>query len=98
MAKQPETLFKERALKDLQRFNNAWFLKVQMLVARGIPDILACINGHFVAIELKRNKASKPTKLQSYVLQKIRKAGGLSYVAYPENWDGILEDIRNEVY
>ena len=70
----------------------------------GTPDILACINGHFLAIEVKATNG-KPSELQIYKVGCIRKAKGLAYVAYPSGWDrlkaiidGLLIDkiIREE--
>lgn len=66
---------------------------------RGVPDILACINGLFVAIEVKRDKSKRPTALQRYELHEIGKAGGHSYICH--GTDGIplvvaqiMEDLK----
>lgn len=50
----------------------------------GVPDIIACINGRFVAFEVKtaggRGTASgKLTKLQEITIQKIRNAKGQAF-------------------
>lgn len=45
----------------------------------GIPDIIACINGHFFGFEVKTD-VGKPTKLQEATIRKIRAAGGTSVV------------------
>ena len=57
----------------------------------GTPDILACINGYFIAIEVKAQNG-KPTELQLAKIADIRKAGGFAYVAYPSGWER-LKDI-----
>lgn len=44
----------------------------------GIPDIIACIDGRFVAFEVK-TETGRLTKLQEVTLQKIRDAGGHAY-------------------
>ena len=44
----------------------------------GIPDIIACINGRFVAFEVK-TETGKLTKLQEITLQKIRDAKGQAF-------------------
>ena len=44
----------------------------------GIPDIIACINGRFVAFEVK-TATGKLTKLQEITIQKIRAANGRAY-------------------
>lgn len=52
----------------------------------GTPDILACINGHFVGIEVKAQKG-KPSELQLAKIEHIRKAGGFGFVLYPSGWN-----------
>lgn len=67
----------------------------------GTPDILACVNGYFIAIEVK-GEGGKPSELQLEKIKQIRKAGGFAYVAYPTAWDklkaildGLLKDEFN---
>jgi hypothetical protein len=50
----------------------------------GIPDIVGCYNGHFVAIECKANKG-KTTALQERELARIKDAGGVAYVINEDN-------------
>ena len=45
----------------------------------GIPDIIACIGGHFFAFEVK-TAVGKPTKLQEATIRKILAAGGTALV------------------
>ena len=45
----------------------------------GIPDIIACIGGHFYGFEVKTEKG-KTTKLQEAVIRKILAAGGTALV------------------
>lgn len=52
----------------------------------GIPDLLCCINGYFVAIEVKAQNG-KPSELQLYTIEQIRKAGGFAFVLYPSAWE-----------
>ncbi len=44
----------------------------------GIPDIVACINGRFVAFEVK-TESGKLTKLQEITMQKINEAQGRAF-------------------
>lgn len=97
MAKKPETVFKERVLRDLKTLPLCWFSKIQQVAINGTPDILLCLNGIFIAIELKKDAKSKTSKLQDYNLQKIREAGGLSFVVYPDIWNDVLDDLRQIV-
>lgn len=45
----------------------------------GIPDIICCIGGKFVAFEVK-TATGKPTELQKIMIDKINKAGGLAVI------------------
>jgi hypothetical protein len=57
----------------------------------GTPDILACLNGRFIAIEAKAGK-NKPTDLQTLNLKRIDDAGGLALVINENNFP-LLRDI-----
>jgi len=83
--KQAETKFKERILPRLKALPNSWVLKTQELARRGVPDILMCLNGSFIAIELKTDKGSTD-KLQDYVLSRIDLSGGLALVVTESSW------------
>ena len=45
----------------------------------GIPDIIACIRGRFVAFEVK-TETGKLSRLQEATLGRIRDAGGKAYM------------------
>lgn len=48
----------------------------------GVPDILACYDGKFLAIEVKRPESiNTVTKLQEYNLSQVSSKGGYSTVA-----------------
>lgn len=47
----------------------------------GTPDIIACINGRFIAIEVKR-PGGVVSQLQRANLKLIEQAGGVAFVAY----------------
>ena len=92
-----ESQFKKRVMKDLKTFfKDAWILKTNERGRAGVPDLLICIKGAFVAIELKRNVKSEPTVLQAAEVQRIRLAGGLSFIAYPEAWPSQLAELRRQ--
>jgi Holliday junction resolvase len=56
----------------------AWKMHGGMYGVAGIPDIIACINGRFVAFEVK-TETGKLTKLQEITIQKIRNAKGQAF-------------------
>jgi len=45
---------------------------------KGIPDILYCIHGRFVAVEVKAEAGMVPTPLQQKRIDEIRNAGGFA--------------------
>lgn len=89
--KNPETKFKEKVQEDLKTIP-CWFSKIQQVAIRGIPDILACISGTFVALELKVD--SDLTELQKYTIAKIKQSGGIAYVVTPDNWKKIFQQLQ----
>ena len=58
---------------------------------RGAPDRIFCINGRFVAIEVKREKMFKIAPLQLVHQQKIKEAGGIAIIAH--SWKEVEEEL-----
>ena len=58
-----------------KEFPNAWVYKPNDRFTSGIPDIIICNKGDFIAIELK-TEIGKLTKLQAYILNNIQMADG----------------------
>jgi Holliday junction resolvase len=94
LAKQRETLFKERALHELRSWPKTWVCKIQQVSKRGTPDILASIGGRFVALELKTDKG-RISALQKYNLEKIEDTGAMAFVVSPKNYDSVLKTLRS---
>jgi hypothetical protein len=96
MPKNPETFLKERFLRDVRDFPNLWVEKIQQMTIRGTPDILGCVNGRFIAVELKAG--SKVHPLQQHKLDKIHEAKGISLVCDWDNYEstlGIIQTLAN---
>lgn len=53
-----------------------WF-KIHDLLTSGIPDVIGCYNGKFIAIEFKA-PGKKPNPLQQYTIDKINEFGGIA--------------------
>lgn len=85
----------ENKIKKWLEQNNHWYFKVHggAFQKTGVPDIIACINGKFVAIEVKRSDGGIVSELQKAQIQKIKNSGGLVGVAHniEEFWQ-ILKD------
>lgn len=56
----------------------------------GLPDLVCCIKGKFLAIEVKADNG-KVSPLQLHEIDLIQKAGGIAFVAYPQDFDTINE-------
>lgn len=91
MSQKPETVFRQKVQKALDKIPHAWFESIQQKAIGGTPDILGCVNGFFVALELKADTKSTVSKLQEYKLKQIANANGLGFVVNPSNWLSTLE-------
>lgn len=78
----------ENKIKKFLKDNGCWFVKyfANRNTRAGVPDLLACVNGYFVAIEVKAENG-KPSELQLWNVEQIRKAGGIAIVLYPDQFD-----------
>ena len=76
----PEAKTKASVRKVLDEFDAYYFFPPANGYGRaGIPDIIVCYRGQFIAIEVKAGK-NKATALQLRELQLIKEAGGFSAV------------------
>lgn len=92
---QAETKFKIKVRKALETLPATWIVKTQQVAIRGTPDLLACVSGRFVALELKRSEDAEVAELQKYNIAKIRKAGGIAYLVDPANWEEVFKHLES---
>jgi len=88
----PERKFRDKIMPKLKKIPDSWWESIQQMTIRGTPDILGCVKGNFVALELKAKKG-KPSKLQELKIKKINEAGGVGRIVYPDNFDEIYKEI-----
>lgn len=94
MAKTPEGKVKEKVVGILKEEGAYYFFPATHGYGRsGVPDIIACVSGLFLAIECKAGK-NKPTALQVREIEAIRTAGGVAVVANEANWDAVRNLIK----
>lgn len=92
----PEGKVKDKVVKILKQYGMYYFFPVTGgYGASGIPDIICCHNGRFIAIECKAGK-NKTTPLQDAHIARIRAAGGVAVVINEENVDGLINTIGCE--
>jgi Holliday junction resolvase len=95
MALTPEGKVKAKVVKILRDEDAYYFFPATHGYGRsGVPDIVCCVAGKFLAIECKAG-GNKPTALQVREIETIRQAGGVAVVANEANWDEIRELIRS---
>lgn len=88
----PESKVKAAVVKLLKANDVYYFFPATGGFGRsGVPDIICCLKGRFVAIECKAN-GNKPTELQLRELHKINKAGGVTFVI-DENGINLIEKL-----
>lgn len=68
-------------LRLLKRTPRCFYWKEHggMYGTAGIPDIIACVDGRFVAFEVK-TESGRLSNLQEVTLSRIRDAGGRAYM------------------
>jgi Holliday junction resolvase len=96
MAETPEWKVKKAVRLMLDKLGAYHFMPPANGFGRaGIPDIIACIDGHFIAIECKAGKG-QTTALQDRELNSILNAGGTTYIARENNIDELQQLLRHK--
>jgi hypothetical protein len=95
MAKTPEGEIKDQVRKILDEMGAYYFFPAANGYGRtGIPDVIACIGGHFVGIECKAG-SKQPTALQQRELDNIEKAEGTGLVVNADNISNLKNILEN---
>jgi hypothetical protein len=98
MALTPERKVKDKVVAALKKHGAYYFSPPSNGFGRaGIPDIIVCLHGWFVAIECKAGN-NKPTLLQLRELNNIEKAGGIAVVINEINThlvDKLMQHIKD---
>ena len=94
MAQTPEAKVKAAVRKLLVEFGIYYFSPAANGFGRaGIPDIICCFGGRFIAIECKAGKGVT-TALQDKELAAIRTAGGMTMVVNETNIQELKEKLQ----
>lgn len=75
-----ESSIQKAILKILNARDDVWAVKTITTNRNGTPDIIACVGGHFVAIEVKAERGVV-APLQTHQINLINQAGGTAGVA-----------------
>lgn len=78
----------ENKIKAFIEELGGWHVKffANRMTKTGIPDLLCCVGGYFVGIEVKAQNG-KPSELQIHHCKQIRKSGGFAFIVYPSGWE-----------
>jgi len=71
----------QKEIQDYLVALGAWVVKTVETNKRGTPDIICCLEGRFVAIEVKR-PTKGPSPIQQAQIHSIEKANGIAFVAW----------------
>lgn len=92
----PESKVKAAVVKLLTKYGAYYFFPATHGYGRsGVPDIVCCLKGKFIAIECKAGKG-KTTALQDREIHKIRTAEGSAMVVNEDNMN-LLEQVLKEL-
>ena len=77
---------------------NGWFFKVWGggYQKSGIPDLLICVNGFFLAVELKAQNGTA-SELQKLNTARINAAGGIGIILYPDGFEEFQEIVKGVI-
>ncbi len=89
-----EKQFEKKVRAFLKTLGVQWHFKVfgNAFQESGIPDLVGCVNGRFVALEIK-SSTGKPSELQVYKINLINAAGGFATVVSPKNWEEVKQEL-----
>lgn len=89
----PEAKVKAKVKKLLEELRIYYFFPATHGYGRsGVPDIIGCFMGLFVAIECKAGKGQL-TALQEREIERIIEAGGFTFVAREDNINELREKL-----
>jgi len=82
----PEDRFKNRVLRVLKTHGGWWYTTPRSRFTKaGVPDVIGCMNGRFIAIEFKNPDGYyTTTPAQRMNLDHIHSVGGVAFVCDSE--------------
>ena len=93
----PESKVKKQVKKILDDLGAYHFSPMMDGYGRsGVPDIIACYKGRFIAIECKSGD-NKPTLLQLRNIEDIKRNQGLAIVVNEDNIESLLALVKEIV-
>lgn len=85
----------ENRVKRFLKDHGCWYVKYWGgggYTRAGVPDLLVCCAGVFIAVELKSSRG-RPSGLQIRELRRIQNTGGIAVLLYPKDFHTFEEMI-----
>lgn len=75
-----------------------WFVKIWGggMQKEGIPDILMCVNGIFISLELK-SATGRPSDLQKKNTAMVNESGGVGVILYPDGFESFKNIVKGVI-
>lgn len=86
-----ESQLQAKIMRQLERLG-AECVNVVVAGKSGTSDIIACLNGRFLAVEVKLGN-KKPDPLQDAFLKRIRKKGGIGLYINEVNYNEKIKEL-----
>ncbi|MCI6278084.1 MAG: VRR-NUC domain-containing protein [Clostridium sp.] len=90
----PEKQFENQIKKFLDKLPKTWYFKFWAgpYSKSGIPDIIGCVNGKFIALEVKAENG-RASELQKRNIRLIEQCGGYARIVYPKDFEKLKEEL-----
>lgn len=84
----------ENRIKDFLKKEGCYFFKFwgTMYTRAGVPDLVACVNGWFVGIEVK-SEIGRASEIQLQNIKEIHENKGFAVIVHPEEFEQLKEMI-----
>ena len=84
----------EQKIKNFLKSQNCYYVKYFGcgFSQAGVPDLLACVNGHFSATEVNAERG-RVSELQRVNIKHINDCGGVALVVKPSNFEELKQII-----
>lgn len=75
-----------------------WFTKIWGggYQKSGIPDLILCVNGFFITVELKAPNG-KPSELQKMNTARINQSNGIGIILFPDGFDNFKNIMKGVI-
>lgn len=75
-----------------------WFTKIWGggYQKSGIPDLILCVNGIFITVELKASNG-RPSDLQKMNTARINQSNGIGIILYPDGFEPFKEIMKGVI-